>query len=394
MPPVELRHGVFIAPYHDTRENPTTLFQRDVELVEWLDRLGYHEAWIGEHHSTGFETIGSPELFIAYAAARTTRIIFGTGVVTLPYHNPLMVADRIIQLDHMTRGRVKFGAGPGLLVKDAMMLGIDQSVTRERMIDSLEIIMRLFRGEIVTKKSDWYNLVEAQCQLRPYTKPYPEIVVASVLTPSGAVLAGKHDLGMLCFSSDRSAYGALQNNWNIACEIAREDGREMDRNRFRIVGPMHLAETREQARENVREGLVAYLDYINKIHPGRYKVPAGADVVDWYVGQGLGVVGTPDDAVEAIRTLQEKAGEFGHYLQMATDWADVDKTKKSYELYMRFAVPQLDNANAARVSSLDWVGERATQFDKMREAAAAAAIKSYGDDQHKAKSAESVLTPK
>ena len=84
-----------------------------MQLIEILDGLGFHEAWIGEHHSAGKEIIASPELFIAAVAERTKNIRLGTGVVSLPYHNPLMVADRIIQLDHMTRGRVMFGAGPG-----------------------------------------------------------------------------------------------------------------------------------------------------------------------------------------------------------------------------------------------------------------------------------------
>src|ERR1700741_4129744 len=121
---VRLRHGIFMAPFHKMDENPTLLFQQDMQLIEWLDDLGFHEAWIGEHHSAGWETISSPELFIAAAAERTKDIRFGTGVISLPYHNPLMVANRIVQLDHMTMGRVAFGVGPGLLPSDALMLGI------------------------------------------------------------------------------------------------------------------------------------------------------------------------------------------------------------------------------------------------------------------------------
>src|SRR5271155_5672802 len=118
---IKLRNGIFLAPFHPVDEDPTLCIQRDLELMEWLDRLGYEEAWIGEHHSAGFEIISSPELFIAAAAERTKRIRFGTGVISLPYHNPLMVANRIIQLDHMTRGRIILGVGPGLLVSDAVM---------------------------------------------------------------------------------------------------------------------------------------------------------------------------------------------------------------------------------------------------------------------------------
>ena len=128
-----LRHGVFLAPFHSVRENPTLALERDLELMTLLDGLGFAEAWIGEHHSAGMETIDSPEIFIAAAAERTRHIRFGTGVVSLPYHHPLNVANRIIQLDHMTRGRVMFGVGPGLLASDALMMGIEPEVTRDRM---------------------------------------------------------------------------------------------------------------------------------------------------------------------------------------------------------------------------------------------------------------------
>src|SRR5512146_3036482 len=147
MRPQRLRAGVFLAPFHPLDEDPTEALHRDLELVEFLDRIGFEEAWIGEHHSGGFEIIASPELFIAAAAARTKRIKLGTGVVSLPYHNPLMVADRIIQLDHMTRGRVMFGVGPGLLPSDAYMLGIEPRTQRDRMVQALYVILRLMRGE-------------------------------------------------------------------------------------------------------------------------------------------------------------------------------------------------------------------------------------------------------
>src|SRR6476620_7242106 len=169
MRPFKLRSGIFLAPFHPLDEDPTEAIHRDLALVEFLDRIGYDEAWIGEHHSGGFEIIPSPELFIAAAAMSTKRIKLGTGVVSLPYHNPLMVADRIIQLDHMTRGRVMFGAGPGLLASDALMLGIDPMTQRDRMAEGIDVILRLFRDETVTEKTDWYTLVNARLHLPPYT---------------------------------------------------------------------------------------------------------------------------------------------------------------------------------------------------------------------------------
>lgn len=371
---VQLRHGLFMAPYHGLDENPTTLFQQDLELLELADRLGYAEAWVGEHHSCGSETIGSPELFIAHASAKTSRIVFGTGVISLPYHHPFMVAERIVQLDHITRGRVKFGVGPGILVQDARMLGIDPAVSRDRMVESLQIILRLLRGERVTQKSEWYELVDAELQILPYTQPYPEIAVASSLTPMGAQLAGTYDLGLLCFSTDHSSYGVLEKNWRIANEVATRHNRTMDPGRLRLVGPMHIAETREKARENVRFGFQKFLDYIDSVVKGRFKIPAGADPVAWFVDNGYGVIGTPADAIAVIEKLQVKVGEFGVFCQQCVDWADWAETRRSYELYMRFVVPHFDRSNAARSRSLETVAAKSVQFEALRQAAAAGTI--------------------
>ena len=110
-----VKTGVFLAPFHRLDENPTLALERDMELLQHLDRLNYHEAWIGEHHSGGFEIIASPEMFIAGAAQITRHIRLGTGVVSLPYHHPFTLASRMMQLDHQTRGRAMFGVGPGAL---------------------------------------------------------------------------------------------------------------------------------------------------------------------------------------------------------------------------------------------------------------------------------------
>ena len=154
---IKLKNGIFLAPFHPVDEDPTLCIQRDLELIDHLDKLGYDEAWIGEHHSAGYEIISSPEVFIAAAAERTKRIMLGSGVISLPYHNPLMAANRVIQLDHQTRGRFMFGVGPGLLPSDAFSMGIDPATQRDRMVEAIEIILRLFAGERVTHKSEWFN---------------------------------------------------------------------------------------------------------------------------------------------------------------------------------------------------------------------------------------------
>ncbi|WP_433297966.1 LLM class flavin-dependent oxidoreductase [Pseudonocardia sp. CA-142604] len=369
---VRLRHGIFMAPFHKMDENPTLLFQQDMQLIELLDNLGFHEAWIGEHHSAGMETISSPELFIAAAAERTKNIRLGTGVVSLPYHNPLMVADRIVQLDHMTRGRVMFGVGPGLLASDALMLGIDPSVQRDRMAEGLDVILRLFQGEVVTESTDWYTLVEASLHLPPYSNPYPEVCVASAVTPSGGRLAGKYDLGMLCVAAGENAgFNALDVNWRIANEVAAEHGRTMDPSRLRLVVGMHLAETREKAMEQARYGLQEQIDYLNNNMP-RISIPDGADTVEWYVEQGIGVIGTPDDAIARIERLYQKTPEIGAILLNAHDWADWADTKHSYELYARYVIPHFEGYNKPRQDSYRWVTVHQGELTEKRTTAAKA----------------------
>ena len=377
-----LRHGIFLPPFHPNEENPTQCLERDLELMTWLDRLGFHEAWIGEHHSAGYEIISSPEIFIAFAAERTKNIRLGTGVISLPYHHPMMIADRIVQLDHMTRGRIMFGAGPGLLAGDAIMMGIDPLTQRDRMAEALDAILRLFRGEIVTEKTDWYTMEGARLHLLPYTRPYPEVAVVSSNTPSGGRLAGKYDLGMICVAATNPfGYEALSANWQIANDVAAEHGRTMDANRLRLVGPMHIAETRAQAYENAKFGFERYLGYANNNQP-RFIVPAGRDPLEWFVENRYGVCGTPDDAIALIDRLYEKQGTFGAFLHQAHNWADWEATKRSYELYARYVMPHFSRANAPRAASYQWAGDNRTEFSAKRQAAAKAMF-----DKHEAEQA-------
>ena len=354
-----LEHGIFVPPYHDIDESPTIAMRRDIELVEWVDSLGFREAWFGEHHSTGWETIGSPELMIAAAAERTKHIRLGTGVVSLPFHNPLMVANRIIQLDHMTMGRIMFGVGPGLLTTDATMLGVDIKAQRDMMVEALEVILPLLRGEEVTHKASWFNLNRAKVHLLPYQKPHPEVAVASAITPSGGMTAGRHGLGMLCVAATETAgFDVLAENWKVANQVAAENGRAMNPRQLRLVVPMHVAETRDKARANVADGLWKWCQYFDRVAPkGMGNLLDHGDPVDLFVNAGRAVIGTPADAIAMIERLKQKQGEFGVLLIQATNWAEWEATKKSYELYARFVMPHFERANENRRQSYERLRE-------------------------------------
>ena len=285
-----MRSGIFLAPFHNHDENPTLSIERDLELLEHLDRLNYHEAWIGEHHSGGFELIACPEMFIAAAAQRTRHIRLGTGVVSLPYHNPFMLADRMVQLDHMTRGRAMFGVGPGALVHDALKIGIDPGAQRKMMNEALEVIIPLLRGEMVNRKTDWFNLTDAQLQLRPYTHPTMELAVAAARSPSGSLLAGKYGIGLLSIGGTAPAQMERHTaNWGLYEETARANGHAPDRKDWRIVGFFHIAETREQARKNVQFGVQAFANYFRDIATFPIIPPDVGDPTEWLIETGTGL---------------------------------------------------------------------------------------------------------
>ena len=384
LPAGKLRSGIFLAPFHPLDEDPTLAIRRDLELIEHLDKLGFEEAWVGEHHSAGYEIIASPELFLAAAAERTERIKLGTGVVSLPYHNPLTTANRILQLDHQTRGRVMFGVGPGLLPSDAFQLGIEVAKQRERMVEGLEVILKLFNGETVSQESEWFNLQNARCQLLPFSDPHPEIAVASSVTPSGGKLAGKHGFGMLCVAATNTAgYDALGINWEVANKTAAENGRVMDRSKLRLVGPMHLAETREEARAQVKYGFEKWRKYFGSINPMGLDTQEDKDPLDAMIESGQAVVGTPDDMVAQIERLQAKTGGFGAFLMLAHNWANWENTKKSYELFARHVKPMINKANTARAESMAWATDNAEEFIGASAQAAMATIQRYQEEEAK-----------
>jgi limonene 1,2-monooxygenase len=363
MSDLHLKSGIFLAPFHNHDENPTLSIERDMELLQHLDRLGYNEAWIGEHHSGGFELIACPEMFIAAAAERTRHIRLGTGVVSLPYHNPFMLADRMVQLDHMTRGRAMFGVGPGALVHDALKIGIDPDAQRQMMYDSFDVIVRLLNGEIVNRKTDWFNLTDAQLQLRPYTKPTMELAVAAARSPSGSFLSGKYGVGMLSIGgTSPMAMERHTANWGLYEETARANGHVPDRKNWRVVGMIHIAETREQARRNVQFGVQPFANYFRDVATFPIIPSDVPDPADWLVESGTGCIGTPDDAIAYIERLVAGSGGFGVMCELAQNWADWEATKRHYELMARFVHPHFQRSRDLLRGSYDYATSHHVDF--------------------------------
>ena len=365
-----LRHGIFLAPFHSLAENPTLCFERDLELVEMLDGMGFAEAWIGEHHSAGLETIDSPEIFIAAAAERTKHLRFGTGVVSLPYHHPLNVANRIIQLDHMTRGRIMFGGGPGLLASDALMMGIEPEATRDRMAEALDVILRLFTARRSRRRPSGTRCATRACtscrtrsriprsrRQRGHAVGWPS---RRQVRPRHAVRGGGR-IGRASTRSTRTGRSPTRSPpstaapWiGVACGSCST-----------CTWPTRASRPKRTSASVRRSSS----NYFNNNMP-RLHVPEGVDPVDWVIEHKVAVVGTVDDAIERIEQVYDKQGEFGCLLIQANNWAPWAATKRSYELYARYVMPHFSGVNANRYASYEWVTEHQGELVEKRVAAA------------------------
>ncbi len=354
-----LRFGIFLAPFHRVGDNPTLALGRDMELVEWLDTLGYDEAWIGEHHSAGWELIASPEIFMAAAFERTKHIRLGSGVTSLPYHHPYMVAQRFVQLDHMSKGRAMLGCGPGARVSDAYMLGLDPINQRRMMDESLGAIMKLLAcEEPVTMKTDWFEMKEARLHLAPYSFPRFDIAVASATTPSGVITAGKYGVGLLSLGAGLPGGNAkLAEHWRLGEAEAAKHGTSMPRDGWRLVVNMHVAEDDERAFRDVKVGeRIETLSYFSETlgrPPMRSEDPLGDGL-----RAGTTLVGGPETVAKGIeRLLEYTEGGCGGVLFRAHEWANREDTLRSYELFARWVMPRFQGSLVMPAQSRDWCSD-------------------------------------
>jgi limonene 1,2-monooxygenase len=365
-----------MAPFHARPgENPTLGLHRDLEIAQHLDRLGYDEIWFGEHHSGGAEIISSPEMFCAWVAGQTNRIKVGAGVISLPYHNPLWVAERAILLDHLTRGRFMLGIGPGALATDADMIGLDPGELRNYLQEDFPILMRLLRSnDLISIDTGRYRLVDARVQLDPYSDF--DIAVTSIFTPSGPLLAGRFGLGLLQLSGlTPESLAILPKHWKAVEAQATKYGTSVQPKDWRVVSIMHIAETKDQAIEDVRYGLDNYFNYFQDVVGQERYNAAGRTFekrLDWAMETGNAVIGTAADAIAKLHEMDEAAGgRVGAFLHWATDWASPDATMKNYTLFAQQVMPEFQGTLDRLESSRSWVSRNSGELTSQLNSGAA-----------------------
>jgi limonene 1,2-monooxygenase len=289
----------------------------------------------------------------------------------------------MVLLDHLTRGRVALGVGPGALNSDGHMLGLIHQNARPRMEESLGVIMRLLtEEEPFTYRSDWFELVDAHLQLRPYTQPHFELMVASAQSPIGMKLAGKHGLTPVSLTFARSPGGFYHNTlkdlWEIGVESGAQHGHEMKREDWGLVQHVFLADSKKEAMSIARKnsGLLMR-EYFDKV-VGNPPIEGPADqIIDKMVDDGVWCIGTPDDLVDSIHRLDEESGGFGKFIFLATELGTQEQMKYSYELAARYVMPKFQGSTASLNMSFDFFKGKRDALAEERKSALSSAGQAY-----------------
>lgn len=358
-----MRYGYFMMPLHPPGSALADTIEMDLRQIECLERLGYDEVWVGEHFTHEWENIPAPDLFIAAALQRTKRIRLGIGVSCMPNHTPFMLAHRVAQLDHMARGRLLWGVGPGATLGDFEVLGIDPRSGRQREImrEMVDVILDLWDNATPGEyegTSYHFRVPEPdesfgkRMHLTPYMHPHPPIAVAGASERSESLdVAGER--GWLPMSGSLALERVLRSHWDQYAEGAQRVGRQAPRETWRISRTIHVAETTEQARREVLEGAIgrAWREYflpMTKRTRVIERIKARPEMTDDevtidYLMDNLFVVGDPDECARRLNVISESVGGFGMVLAIAHDWEDPAIWERSMRLLAQDVIPQVQS---------------------------------------------------
>ena len=355
-----MKLGAILMPSHPPERSIRDGQRLDLEELERLDRLGFEEAWIGEHFSAQWEPCPAPDLLIAQALMRTSRINLGPLGHLLPYHHPVELAHRAAYLDHLAEGRYRLGVGISALPTDHQLFGLGAGSNRRMTYEALEIMTGLwidgprdFDGEFWRTRRPEAGLCGLGFHLRPHQRPHPPIAIAG-LTPGSENHRLAGEKGYIPVSLSITPDGRVTGqHWDAVEEGAARSGRKADRGEWRVVRDTFVARTDEEARKLALEGpigrcwreflLPLYLRLgmaeLLKHHPD---VPDEALTVE-YLCDRLWLVGSPDTVGDKISRLQADVGGFGYLVVVSYEaGVNTDAWEQSLSLLANDVLPRVD----------------------------------------------------
>ncbi|MEC7489542.1 MAG: LLM class flavin-dependent oxidoreductase [Pseudomonadota bacterium] len=345
-----MKFSFFMMPTHRPSENPTLAFHRDIDLIPYVESLGYDSFNIGEHHSGGWETMPSPEMALSMAAAKTGRIRLGTSVVNLPFHHPFHVAERMAFLDHLSYGRATLGIGPSSLVTDKKLFNIDSAPARRMMSESADIIVRLLEAdEPISHNGEFWQFDGLWLQLKSYQQPRLPLALPTTGGAESLDLAARHDMELWTpCGLNRPGEGIFTEFWSNFEQACIRHGKVADRDKWHLVSNFYLADTREDAWADVREGVMRETGYFLSIgfkplYESYKDQPVSEITAESAVERRDWLVGTPDDAIQWIEKKIAENGRFGGVMLTTHEWTSSEKLRRSLELFARYVIPHFNS---------------------------------------------------
>lgn len=365
-----MKLGYFTMPMHPQHRSPTDTLQEDREAIILADKLGFNDAFVGEHLTELTENITSSMLFLATLISDTQNIKLATGTSNLSQWHPVMIASHAAMFDHLAKGRFIFGISAGALRCDAEALGTLDENRQKMFEDCIEVILRIWESESpydIDIPGNRYKVTTATQRnpeigrghlYKPYQKPRPEIV-GTVVAPfsKGVIAMGEKDFHPLSANFLLSKW--LPSHWTNYCEGKRKAGQTADPKDWRIARTIFVADDDTVARRYGRDDPNSpYRFYWKMLHTkmalggreGVFKTSReqpDSEITEDYVLDRLVIHGSVDKVVDQILALRDEAGEFGELVYAGMDWVDPKLAKRSMELMANEVMPRVNAAIAA-----------------------------------------------
>ena len=357
-----MKIGMFMMPLHRPERAYGDRLAEDAAAIVHADRVGFEEAWVGEHYAAKTEPITSPLIFMATLIDRTERIKLGSGVIGLPHHHPAVVAAHVAMFDHLAKGRFLFGIGPGGLPVDMELFKtLDRQDRMHMTVEAIDMILAIWRGNppYALKGRYWDISVEKTANHalglgpmpKPYQQPNPPIAIPVLNRNAyGAQIAGERGYGLI--SANFVPAINVETQWQTYCDAAEAAGRIADPSLWRVARSILVTSSDSAADEYLARpdnGLRFYYTYLrDQLVPvgqgGIFKIdPAMGEediTVDYLVDQMV-IAGSPETVVEKLAALRQRVGPFGTLLAAFHEWDDPMLWQSSMALLARQVAPRL-----------------------------------------------------
>ena len=364
-----VRLGMFTMPFHHPARDYATILAEDQEAVILADRLGFSEAFVGEHFSSWCERITSPLIFLASVIDRTRQIRFGTGVLNLPQLHPVTVAAHAAMFDQLCRGRFIMGIGPGGLASDLELFDVGQAELRPQMVlEAIDIVLALWGQDppyridgrfwkISLEANIWHDFKVGYVP-RPFQRPHPPIAL-SLIAPNSASARTAGERAWIPVSGNFFHRRYLRGHWERYAEGCEQVGRRPDPEVWRVSRSVLVTPTDAEAEDYLADpdnGLSFYYRYFlhsfGQIRKALFMLKPDLDMPDEAVTvdaikRALIIAGSPRRVLDQLVALRDEVGHFGTLLMAGHDWDQPKLWRRSMELLATEVMPPFARHAAA-----------------------------------------------